>query len=82
MSAEARTMTKTKSKKAQTTSKGLDTIKCKWCGQEFPLTAKGRPKQHKNGAKTCVGSGQPAIVHQNIEARRQQHLSEARQIKK
>lgn len=44
------------------------TIKCLWCGQVLPLTHKGRPKQHRSGAKTCVGSGQHYSVHENQRA--------------
>lgn len=32
----------------------MKTVKCLWCGQVLPLTRKGRPKQHRNGAKTPV----------------------------
>ena len=39
------------------------TVKCAWCGALVPLTAKGRPRQHRNGTKTCVGSGQLASTH-------------------
>lgn len=44
------------------------TVKCLWCGQVLPLTHKGRPKQHRNGAQTCVGSGQVHTVHENQRA--------------
>lgn len=42
----------------------MKTIKCLWCGLVLPLTRKGRPKQHRNGAKTCSGSGVPASQHE------------------
>ncbi|WNO06011.1 hypothetical protein [Rhodoferax mekongensis] len=41
-------------------------IKCAWCGFEFDLTKKGRPKQHKDGIKTCSGSGQHADTHKRL----------------
>jgi hypothetical protein len=43
-------------------------VKCAWCGGTFPLTAKGRPKQHLNGAQVCVGSGQLAATHNAVRA--------------
>lgn len=42
----------------------MKTVKCLWCGAMLPLTKKGRPKQHKNGAKTCSGSGMLATQHE------------------
>jgi hypothetical protein len=46
----------------------MNTVKCAWCGQVLPLTHKGRPKQHKNGAHTCPGSGQLKAVHERLRA--------------
>lgn len=43
----------------------MKTLKCLWCGQVLPLTRKGRPKQHRNGKTTCVGSGMLATQHEN-----------------
>lgn len=42
----------------------MKTIKCLWCGGTFELTRKGRPKQHRYGKTTCLGSGQLASTHQ------------------
>lgn len=47
----------------------MKTVKCLWCGQVLPLTRKGRPKQHRNGKTTCVGSGQLAITYENQRKR-------------
>ncbi len=47
----------------------MKTVKCAWCGAVLPLTKKGRPKQHRNGATTCPGSGQLAVVHENLKGK-------------
>lgn len=57
--------------------KTVKAIKCFWCGQVLPLTKNGRrPKQHRNGATICVGSGQTIEVHEN-----QHKLPEERRTK-
>ena len=39
-------------------------IKCAWCGKEMPPTKSGqRPKQHQDGPRICVGSGQLILTH-------------------
>ena len=30
------------------------TVKCAWCGALVPLTAKGRPRQHRNGTRINI----------------------------
>lgn len=52
----------------------MQSIKCAWCGAEVALTAKGRPKQHQNGNKTCVGSGQLAATHESIRQKSAQNV--------
>jgi hypothetical protein len=45
----------------------MTTIKCSWCGKVVPLTRDGkRPNQHRNGTKTCVGSGQLVATHEQL----------------
>lgn len=46
----------------------MTTMKCAWCGAVVPTTPKGRPKQHRNGPKTCVGSGQLATTHERLRS--------------
>ena len=45
----------------------MKTIKCAWCGVLLPLAGNGkRPRQHKNGKNTCVGSGQLTETHERV----------------
>ena len=45
----------------------MKTIKCVWCGSVVPLTGDGkRPKQHKDGPRICLGSGQLVETHQML----------------
>jgi hypothetical protein len=49
------------------------TVKCAWCGKQVELTKNGlRPKQHKNGVHTCVGSGQLVEAHERLRAAAQE----------
>lgn len=43
-------------------------MKCAWCGQTVLMTPSTRPKQHRNGAETCVGSGQMKATHDQLIA--------------
>jgi hypothetical protein len=43
-------------------------MKCAWCGLELETTRKNRPKQHRNGTTTCVGSGQERAIHERLRA--------------
>lgn len=39
-------------------------IKCAWCGKTVPLTKnRRRPKQHLDGPRICLGSGQLIQTH-------------------
>lgn len=50
-----------------------NTTKCAWCGAVVPATRNSkRPQQHRNGLKTCVGSGQPIAVHTQIRNSKEQ----------
>lgn len=45
----------------------MKTIKCAFCGTVVSLTRDGkRPNQHRNGIKTCVGSGQRVETHEQL----------------
>lgn len=54
----------------------METIKCAWCGGEYPLTKKGKPKQHRNGKTTCVGSGQDKATHDRLRKAAEDHQKE------
>lgn len=41
-------------------------IRCAWCGQTFQPTRHDRPRQHRNGAQVCVGSGQVRATHEQL----------------
>lgn len=44
-------------------------IKCAYCGAKVPLAKdRQRPKQHKNGDVTCVGSSQLISAHHQLHA--------------
>lgn len=43
-------------------------IHCAWCGQKFDATKNDRPKQHRNGAQVCPGSGQQRETHERLRS--------------
>lgn len=57
----------------------MKTIKCAWCGSTQPLAGNGqRPKQHRNGNTTCVGSGQLVAAHARLSAQSAAQLAQPR----
>lgn len=57
------------------------TIKCIYCGKVLLLTKNGkRPRQHVNGKRTCLGSGQTIDVHNSIREYAQKNATNASAI--